>query len=92
MDVPITVLEAVRGGAITVPTPHGDIRLTVPPGVTSGQRLRVRGRGVQREGQSGDLYVVLRPTVPREASPEALAAAELLEEAYTENPRAALKL
>ena len=88
LEVPITVLEAMRGATITVPTPTGDIRLTVDPGVRLGTRLRIRGRGVQRKGKPGDLYVVLRPTVPPTDDPDALAAAECLEQAYPTDPRA----
>lgn len=92
LEVPITVLEALRGGTITVPTPTGDIRLTLPAGVRSGTRMRVRGRGVQRRGGAGDLYVVIRPTVPASTDPEVLAAAERIELAYATDPRADLKL
>ena len=92
LEVPLTVLEALRGGTITVPTPTGDIRLTVPAGVTSGARLRVKGRGVQRKGRPGDLFVILRPTVPASNHPDVLAAAERLELAYQTDPRAELKL
>ncbi|HHO54666.1 MAG TPA: hypothetical protein ENK18_28265 [Deltaproteobacteria bacterium] len=92
LEVPITVLEAIRGGTITVPTPTGDIRLTLPAGVRSGTRMRVRGRGVQRRGAAGDLYVVIRPTVPASTDPEVLTAAERIELAYTTDPRADLKL
>lgn len=92
IDVPVTVLEALRGGTITVPTPTGDIKLTVPPGVSSGTRLRVKGRGVQRRGRPGDLYVVLRPAVPRTEDPEVLAAAERIELAYPGDPRADIKI
>ena len=63
MDVPITVAEAVRGASITVPTPTGDVVVKVPPGTTSTRRLRLRGRGVQRR-QAGDLYLMLRVTLP----------------------------
>lgn len=92
LEVPVTVLEAMRGGSITVPTPTGDIRLTVPAGVRSGTKLRVRGRGVQRAGGPGDLLVTLRPAVPPSDDPEVLAAAERIERAYDTDPRAALKL
>jgi curved DNA-binding protein len=92
MEVPLTVLEALRGGTITVPTPTGDIKLTVPAGVGTGARLRVKGRGVQRRGRPGDLYVVLRPTVPRSDDPEVLAAAERIERAYPGDPRGELKI
>ncbi len=92
LEVPITVLEAIRGGAITVPTPTGDIRLTVPAGATNGMRLRVKGRGVQRKGRPGDLYVVLRPTVPESEDPEVLAAAERIERAYPTDPRSTIRM
>lgn len=67
--VPISLLEAVDGAKIDVPTPRGTIALTVPPGTSSGKRLRVRGHGVRgREGEPGDLYaevmIVLPDTIP----------------------------
>jgi DnaJ-class molecular chaperone len=92
MDVPLTVLEAIRGGSITVPTPTGEVKITVPPGSPSGRRLRLRGKGVQRAGQPGDLYLVLRPTVPASADPSVLEAAEQIEKAYPADVRAGLVL
>ena len=92
LEVPITVLEAVRGGSITVPTPTGDIRLTVPAGASNGMRLRVKGRGIQRKGRPGDLFVVLRPIVPQSDDPEVIAAAERIESAYATDPRSDIRL
>ncbi|MEM6928012.1 MAG: DnaJ C-terminal domain-containing protein, partial [Myxococcota bacterium] len=92
LEVPITVLEALRGGSITVPTPTGDIRLTVPAGATNGMRLRVRGRGVQRKGRPGDLFVILRPMVPESDDPEVIAAAERIERAYATDPRSTIRI
>jgi DnaJ-class molecular chaperone len=92
MEVPLTVLEAIRGGSVTVPTPLGDVKVTVPPGVRSGTRMRIRGRGVQKKPTPGDLYLILRPVVPESADPEVVAAAERLEQAYTAPVRAALKI
>ena len=66
--------------------------LTVPAGVHTGTKLRVRGRGIQRRGSPGDLLVVLRPMVPASEDPEVLAAAERIERAYPTDPRADLKL
>jgi curved DNA-binding protein len=91
LDVPITVLEAVRGGSITVPTPTGDVKVTVPPGVQSGTRLRLKGRGIQSR-TPGDLYLVLRPTVPASEDPEVIAAAERIERAYASDVRSKLDL
>jgi curved DNA-binding protein len=92
MDVPITVLEAIRGGTVTVPTPTGDVKLTVPAGVQSGTRMRIRGRGIQKKGEPGDLYLVLRPVVPSSADPAIIEAAERIDAAYTGDVRADLKL
>ena len=47
VTVPITLAEALAGGKIDVPTPHGTITLTVPPGSSSGRKLRVKGHGVK---------------------------------------------
>src|SRR5206468_2483267 len=47
IEVPITVGEAIRGATIAVPTPDGKVRLKVPRGSQSGQRLRLSGRGVR---------------------------------------------
>ena len=91
MDLPITVHEAMSGGSVTVPTPTGDVRVTIPKGARNGARLRIKGRGIQRKGRAGHLYLVLRPTVPNTEDPAMLAAAEALESAYG-NLRAGLKL
>jgi len=58
IEVPVTVSEAVLGASITVPTLQGSIKLKVPPGSQSGQRLRVPGRGAPdpKGGTPGDLY------------------------------------
>jgi DnaJ-class molecular chaperone len=92
MEVPVTVSEALKGASITVPTPTGDVRMTVPAGVRSGTRMRIRGRGVQRKGEPGDLYLVLRPVVPETDDPEVLAAAERMDRAYGGPVRQGLKL
>ncbi|HMO85869.1 MAG TPA: J domain-containing protein, partial [Lacipirellulaceae bacterium] len=86
---PITLAEALRGAKIDVPTPHGVITLTVPPGSSSGSRLRVRGQGVKAgSGPAGDLFAELQVIIPQgltEADREQLAA---IADKYPENPRA----
>jgi len=64
VDLPITLGEAYHGGRIDVPTPTGDVKLTVPKGVQSGQKMRLRGKGVQRKDKPGDLYVTFMVTYP----------------------------
>lgn len=58
LDLPITLGEAFSGGQVTVPTPQGEVKLTVPKRVQSGTQMRLRGKGVQRKDKpTGDLYV-----------------------------------
>ena len=65
--VPIAVHEAALGARVGIPTPEGGARLRVPPGTQSGQRFRLRERGLpsKREGQRGDLVVEVRLMLPK---------------------------
>jgi len=61
--------EAVLGANLSVPTLTGRVNIKIPPGTQSGQKLRVRGRGLPlREGGHGDLIVVTRTIVPEKVS------------------------
>lgn len=68
VEVPVTVGEAVAGAEIDVPTIDGLTTVTLPPGSSSGRRLRLKGKGIQAHGgrAAGDQYVVVRVMVPRE--------------------------
>jgi curved DNA-binding protein len=58
--------QAVLGTELQVPTLEGDVRLKVPPGTRSGQRFRLRGRGLpSASGVRGDLYVEVQIEVPK---------------------------
>ena len=95
LEVPVTVSEAVLGATITVPTAQGAIKLKVPPGSQSGQRLRVPGRGAPdpKGGQPGDLYVRLMVQVPTDGERDKLRdALAQLDKAYGKDPRAELSL
>ncbi len=66
--VPITVTEAALGAKIEVPTLDGRSLLRVPPGTNSGQKLRLREKGVvsvRQPSHRGDLYVELQVVVPK---------------------------
>jgi DnaJ-class molecular chaperone len=55
LDLPVTFAEAALGAKIEVPTVEGRVTVTVPPGTSSGARLRLRGRGVKNaDGSRGD--------------------------------------
>jgi len=96
LEVPVTVGEAMRGATIDVPTPGGGaVRLKIPKGSQSGQRLRLAGRGVRdpKGGDPGDLYVRLMVQVPSNGTADGLKdAVEAIEKAYSENPRSRLAL
>ncbi len=73
LEVPIWVSEALKGSKVKVPTFDGDVMVKVPPGTSSGTKLRLRGKGVVRKGKEpGDLYVRFMIHVPKDA-PESLA-------------------
>jgi curved DNA-binding protein len=88
VDVPITPWEGALGGEVEVPTLDGTVRTKVPPGSSSGRRLRLRGQGMPAQrGDSGDLYAVLKIMVPKSLSHEEREAFERLAEVSDFNPR-----
>ena len=66
MVLPVAVHEAVLGARISVPTPDGPVSVRVPPGTQTGQRLRLRERGVpsRRTGSRGDLVLDVQLVLP----------------------------
>lgn len=72
MEVPISVVEAIKGAEIEIPTLDGRVTLKVPAGTHSGTRLRLRGKGVPKtkDRAPGDLYVTVAIRVPQGFSPE----------------------
>ena len=90
VDVPISPSEAALGAKVDVPTlSEGTVVLTVPPGTSSGAKLRLRGKGVRnhKTGDRGDQFVVLKISVPKDLSEEAIALYEKLAELNPKNPR-----
>lgn len=68
LTVPATVAEAALGAKIEVPTIDGRAQLKIPPGTQSGQKLRMRERGVPssaHEGKRGDQIVTVEIMVPK---------------------------
>ena len=65
IEAPISLKEAVLGGKITAPTIAGEVAITVPKNSSSGAVLRLKGRGVKRDGaKAGDQYVKLKIVLP----------------------------
>jgi molecular chaperone DnaJ len=79
LTVPITIVEAILGTDLRVPTMDGAVTLRVPPGTPSGRTLRARGKGVaRRDGQAGDLLVTVDVTIPKDLTDKARDALEVL--------------
>jgi curved DNA-binding protein len=68
ITVPLAPWEAALGTKITVPTLTGNISLTIPPDSQTGQRLRIKGKGLVSKTGRGDLYAVLKIVMPRRSN------------------------
>lgn len=88
LDLPITVGEAYRGAKVRVPTPDGPITLTVPKHAQSGQVARLKGRGVKRKTEQGDLFIRFQIKLPVLDSEEIEQAVTTLEAAMAGDVRA----
>jgi molecular chaperone DnaJ len=75
IKLPITLVEAVRGASVAVPTPSGVVQMKLKPRTQQGTQLRLKGKGVQRGETRGDLYVVVDVRLPDSEDP---AMAELI--------------
>lgn len=88
LDLPITLGEAVAGGAVRVPTVDKAVMLTIPKGTTSGKTLRLKGKGFhKKDGSRGDQLVTLVIDVPAD---DAALQRFVAEWSDTRNPRAAM--
>ncbi len=92
VEIPITVIEALQGAKVRVPTVDGPVTLTIPPGTSSGQKFRLRGQGAPKRGGQGrgDEYVVVRITAPKHLTREQKELVEKLAQTWTEEPRKAI--
>lgn len=87
VELPISIDEAVLGGKVEVPTIDGRVAVTVPKGASSGQVLRLRGRGVKRAGRQGDQLVTLKIVMPPEVDDELEAFFRRWREGHAYDPR-----
>jgi curved DNA-binding protein len=84
-DVKVDAFTAMLGGEVTVQTLGGNVVVTVPPGSSSGKRIRLRGKGMPKlspRGEYGDLYLRIMVTVPRDLSEEDRRALETIARKY----------
>ena len=65
LELPISIKEAVLGAKITVPTIGGKVKVTVPPYASSGEKLRLKGKGIKAKNGQGDEIITLKIVTPR---------------------------
>lgn len=87
-DLELAPWEAVLGANVDVPTLHGKVSIKIPAGTNSGQKMRVRGKGLPvKDAAHGDLYVVIQIKLPAKVSEAERELWEKLAKASHFNPR-----
>ncbi len=90
--VPVTLGEAADGAKVDVPTPRGTVTLRVPPGTSSGTRLRVKGHGVApKNGSPGDLLAEIQIVLPKQLSEADRQTFRDIDQHYAQDPRKDLR-
>ncbi|MGB5710465.1 MAG: DnaJ C-terminal domain-containing protein [Waterburya sp.] len=91
-EVPVTPDEAVLGSSISIPTPDGNVSMKVPAGISTGQVLRLRGKGWSSpKGNRTDQLVRIIITIPQQVSPQEKEYYEKIRDLRTKNPRDGLQ-
>ena len=89
LDVPVAPWEAALGASIKVPTPAGPVDMKIRAGAASGNKLRLKGRGIPGK-PAGDLYVILNISLPAASTDKAKSLYKDMQQALDFNPRAGL--
>jgi curved DNA-binding protein len=88
VELPVSPWEAALGTTVAVETPGGEAKVKVPPGSSSGRRLRLAGQGLPRPGgKAGHLYAEVRIVVPPHPTDEERSLFEELARISTFDPR-----
>lgn len=89
LDLPVSLNEAVNGAKIEVPTVEGAVMLTIKPGVTTGTRLRIPGKGYPLKGGGrGDQIVIIKIVLPEKIDHDLKALIDQWSAKHPYNPRA----
>jgi curved DNA-binding protein len=89
LELPVAPWEAALGATVKAPTPTGVVDLKIPPGSSSGRKLRLKGRGIPAK-QPGDIYVLLKIALPPADSARAKSFYAEMQRELPFNPRARL--
>ena len=66
IELPLTITEATLGAKKEIPTLYGNVDLTIPSGTQNGEKMRLRGKGVENVNtkRKGDMYVITKVIIP----------------------------
>ena len=72
IELPLTITEAVLGSKKEVPTLYGNVELTIPVGTQNGEKMRLRGKGIENVNskRKGDMYIITKIIIPEKLSRE----------------------
>lgn len=72
LEVPLTITEAIMGSKKEIPTLYGNVKLNISAGTNSGDKQRIRGKGIDNKyrKRKGDMYVVFKVYTPKKLSRE----------------------
>ncbi|MBC7784560.1 MAG: DnaJ domain-containing protein [Burkholderiales bacterium] len=87
LDLPISVYESLLGTRLEVPTLDGKVTLSVPPGTSSGSKMRIKGRGIKRGADHGDQFCLIKIIVPKGLSDDEQAYIHQIQANHPLNPR-----
>lgn len=78
----ITVIEAYKGVIKDIETPWGEVKMTIPAGTQGGTRLRLRGKGMKKGKEKGDLYINIAIEIPKKRDERTEKMIEAMSECY----------
>ena len=87
LDLPLSPWEAALGTTARIPTLDGAVEMKIPPGIGSGKKLRIKGRGLGSGAKKGDQYVRIMIQVPERLSAEERDLFEQLQKVSDYKPR-----
>ena len=89
IELPLTITEAVLGAKKEIPTLYGNVDLTIPSGTQNGDKMRLRGKGVENVNtkRKGDMYVITKVIIPEKLTKEQKKLFEQLDNTSLDNSK-----
>ena len=86
-ELPISLFDSILGAEVEVQTIDGSVLMKIPPGVSTGTKLRIKGKGRGAESERGNQVVTLKVVMPKHVDPAFREEAAHLREKFDYNPR-----